>query len=161
MEHFLDNVNREVFALLGDQEPQMVPAEEASGDEKEEKKKIPKLDRPVDKWVFNPFKNPARGGDELELNHWTKEKEKNDVYPFSKFNKQARIITYTDEEYKRVVATMASDWTKLETDVLFDLCQRFSLRFIVIADRFNYELAEKEAEQDCIAAPKPKLKKRE
>jgi len=24
----LDNVNREVFALLGDQEPQMVPAEE-------------------------------------------------------------------------------------------------------------------------------------
>ena len=74
---------------------------------------------------------------------------------------RARIINYTDEEYKRVVATMASDWTKLETDVLFDLCQRFSLRFIVIADRFNYELAEKEAEQDCIAVPKPKLKKRE
>ena len=61
------------------------------------------------------------------------------------------MITYTNDEYKKVVATMASDWTKIETDVLFDLCQRFSLRFIVIADRFNYELAEKEAEQDCIA----------
>ncbi|KAL5984301.1 hypothetical protein ACLOJK_018405 [Asimina triloba] len=27
-------------------------------------------------------------------------------------------------------------WTKEETDQLFDLCQRFDLRFIVIADRF-------------------------
>ena len=65
----------------------MVPAEEASGDEKEEKKKMPKLDRPVDKWIYNPFKNPARVNDELKLHHWTKEKEKSDVYPFSKFNK--------------------------------------------------------------------------
>lgn len=27
-------------------------------------------------------------------------------------------------------------WTKEETDQLFDLCERFDLRFIVIADRF-------------------------
>lgn len=27
-------------------------------------------------------------------------------------------------------------WTKEETDELFDLCERFDLRFIVIADRF-------------------------
>lgn len=27
-------------------------------------------------------------------------------------------------------------WTKEETDKLFDLCERFDLRFIVIADRF-------------------------
>lgn len=27
-------------------------------------------------------------------------------------------------------------WTKEETDQLFDLCQRFDLRFIVVADRF-------------------------
>ena len=44
----------------------MVPADEPSGDEKEEKKKKPKLDRPVDKWELNPFTNPARG-DELVL----------------------------------------------------------------------------------------------
>lgn len=27
-------------------------------------------------------------------------------------------------------------WTKEETDQLFDFCERFDLRFIVIADRF-------------------------
>ena len=56
---------------------------------------------------------------------------------------------------------MKSDWDKLETDVLFELCERFSLRFIVIADRFNYELAEQEAKRDCIALPKSKLRKRD
>jgi DNA methyltransferase 1-associated protein 1 len=28
-------------------------------------------------------------------------------------------------------------WTKEETDQLFDLCERFDLRFVVIADRFT------------------------
>lgn len=27
-------------------------------------------------------------------------------------------------------------WSKEETDQLFDLCERFDLRFVVIADRF-------------------------
>lgn len=27
-------------------------------------------------------------------------------------------------------------WNKEETDQLFDLCERFDLRFVVIADRF-------------------------
>ena len=45
----------------------MVPAEEASGDEKEEKKKAPKLERKVDKWVYNSFTNPARGDEHSPL----------------------------------------------------------------------------------------------
>ena len=46
-----ENVNREVFALLGDQDPQMVPAEEV--EEVGEAKKRPRLDRPVDKWIWH------------------------------------------------------------------------------------------------------------
>ena len=156
-------MNREVFALLGDQDPQMVPAEDASGDEKEEKKKVHKLERPVDKWIYNPFTNPARGDDAV-LYHWTKEKEKHDVYPFSRFNKRAKVVTYTDEEYKKVIAPITSDWDRLETDVLFDLCERFSLRFIVVADRFGYELAEREADLNCTAGSNghvAKLRKRD
>ena len=102
----------------------MVPAEEASDDEKEEKKKVPKLDRPVDKWVFNAFTNPARG-DNAVLHHWTKEKEANDAYPFARFNKRVQVVSYTADEYKKVIAPITSDWDKLETDVLFDLCERF------------------------------------
>lgn len=126
----------------------MVPADEASEDEKEEKKKAPKLDRLVDKWVYNAFTNPARGDDAV-LYHWTKAKEADDVYPFSRFNKRAKVVSYTDDEYKKVIAPITSDWDKLETDVLFDLCERFQLRFIVVADRFSYELAEREAELNC------------
>ena len=55
-----ENVNREVFALLGDQDPQMVPVEAEPEAEPGEAKKRPRLDRPVDKWIWNHFENPAR-----------------------------------------------------------------------------------------------------
>ncbi|RZR88799.1 hypothetical protein BHM03_00016423, partial [Ensete ventricosum] len=50
------------------------------------------------------------------------------------------VVKYTDEEYKKhltdpVVLWM---WSKEETDQLFDFCERFDLRFIIIADRFPY-----------------------
>ena len=31
----------------------------------------------------------------------------------------------------------SEDWTKEETDHLFDLCQRFDRRFIIMHDRFD------------------------
>lgn len=33
---------------------------------------------------------------------------------------------------------MSETWSREETDRLFDLCQRFDLRFIVIQGRWNY-----------------------
>ena len=48
-----DNVNREIFALLNDQDPQMLPNANELSQEAEPGKptKRPKLDRPVDEWV--------------------------------------------------------------------------------------------------------------
>ena len=86
--------------------------------------------------------------------HWMKEKETNDPYPFARFNKQPRVIRYEPEEYKKVVQPMTSDWDQLETDVLFDLCERFNMRFIVIADRFADELQGRIDELNCINAAK-------
>lgn len=119
----------------------MVPAVEQDK-VNDEKKKIPRLDRPVDKWTWHQFQNPARS-DNAVFCHWRKKKETNDVYAFARFNRKANVVTYTQEQYDKVIAPLKSDWTKLETDVLFELCDRFSLRFIVIADRFKYELQEK------------------
>ena len=50
-----DNVNRELYNLLGDLDPQMVPVEELVVVKNEEGKPkvLPKLDRPVDKWVWH------------------------------------------------------------------------------------------------------------
>jgi hypothetical protein len=39
-----------------------------------------------------------------------------------------------------------SDWSKDETDYLFDMCKRFDLRFIVIADRYSFEGKERTLE---------------
>ena len=99
----------------------------------------------VDKWVWHGFCNPARV-DDLTLKHWTKAKESEEPYPFARFNRKVEVIRYSDEEYEDVVSKLNlrpsgiainSDWSKAETDHLFDLCEQFSLRFIVIADRFG------------------------
>ena len=133
----------------------MLPSTTLAEDQNEDEaaagqvKKRPKLDRRVDQWDWFKFDNPARN-DEFKLCHWVKVKEQNEPYQFARFNRKLEVISYTDEEYKKAVDSVNStssnvlqqwcDWTKLETDVLFDLCERFQLRFIVIADRFQQEL---------------------
>jgi DNA methyltransferase 1-associated protein 1 len=111
-------------------------------------KKERNFKKAVDKWVWHGFGNPTRT-DNLLLHHWTKQKETDEAYPFARFNRKVEVIRYTDEEYKKAVKLLAtqsiggiatnSDWSKVETDHLFDLCERFSLRFIVIADRFGLD----------------------
>ena len=152
-----DNVNRELFQLLGDLDPQMVPVEELQKGQNDEGKPkvIPKLARPVDKWVWHQFKNPARE-DGIPMYHWMKSKETNDPYPFARFNTKPKIVKYSEEEYKKAVQPMKSDWDKLETDVLFELCERFNMRFIVIADRFADELQERINTLNCVTAIKIK-----
>ncbi|KAL5983409.1 hypothetical protein ACLOJK_017494 [Asimina triloba] len=55
-------------------------------------------------------------------------------YSFAKYNKSVDVLKYTDEEYEKYLTdpniTLQKSWTKEETDQLFDLCQRFDLRFI-------------------------------
>lgn len=74
------------------------------------------------------------------------------MYQFARFNKKAQIITYSDEEFKKVIEPVDklkhSDWTRLESDVLMDLCERFQLRFIIIADRFSSEVQDSILQKD-------------
>ena len=44
---------------------------------------------------------------------------------------------YSDLEYQQHLHN--DGWSRQETDALFELCQRFDLRFIVIHDRWNKE----------------------
>ena len=67
----------------------------------------------------------------------------NQEYPFARFNKKPKVISYTNEEYEKCVLPLMSDWDRTETDCLFDLVSRFGPRFIVIADRFADELTNK------------------
>ena len=40
-----------------------------------------------------------------------------------------------------------TDWSKLETDHLFRLCEKYSLRFIIIADRFEDDIDDREEQE--------------
>ncbi|XP_023549250.1 SWR1-complex protein 4-like isoform X2 [Cucurbita pepo subsp. pepo] len=105
-----DGISREVYALTGGLAP-IMPAIDTS-----ELKKRPPSDEKIT-WQWLPFSNSARK-DNLQLYHWVR--VVNGIpptgdYSFAKYNKS---------------------WTKEETDQLFDLCERFDLRFVVIADRF-------------------------
>lgn len=47
------------------------------------------------------------------------------------------MFRYTPDEYEKLIASDSSDWSKAETDYFMDLCERFDLRFTVIADRYE------------------------
>ncbi len=47
------------------------------------------------------------------------------------------MITYTHEEYISQLKELDTSWNEQETDFLYELLERFDLRFIVVQDRFN------------------------
>ncbi|KAL4197724.1 hypothetical protein AMTRI_Chr04g189720 [Amborella trichopoda] len=125
-----DGVSREVYALMGGLPP-LMPTLDIS-----QLKRKPPSDKEKISWQWLPFTSSART-DNLKLYHWVK--IVNGVpptgdYSFAKYNKSVDIVRYTDEEYEKYLTD--PNWTKEETDQLFDLCEQFDLRFIVIADRF-------------------------
>ncbi|KAJ0977480.1 hypothetical protein J5N97_012954 [Dioscorea zingiberensis] len=126
-----DGVSREVYALTGGLAP-LMPSIEVS----HLKKRPPPENKEKVTWQWLPFTSSART-DNLQLYHWVR--VVNGVpptgdYAFAKYNKSVDVLKYTDEEYEKHLTDPT--WTKEETDQLFDLCERFDLRFIVIADRF-------------------------
>ena len=109
--------------------------------------------RKVRPWKWMAFTNPARK-DGLVLNHWRRVTEEGKDYPFARFNKVkdnhlnggcvqfstfeyqvCEVANYTEVEYNRHLTDPG--WSRPETDHLMDLAQRFDLRFIVMADRWD------------------------
>ena len=89
--------------------------------------------RKVDKWAWQEFENKARE-DNYRLKHWSKTKEVDQQYPFEKVNYKVEIVKYDDKEYDEVLADIHPGWSRAETDYLWDLCELFDLRFVVIQD---------------------------
>lgn len=99
-------------------------------------KRRPAVEKEKIAWQWLPFTSSART-DSLQLYHWVK--VANGVppsgdYEFAKYNTKVDVLKYTEEEYEKYLTEPT--WSREETDQLFELCERFDLRFIVIADRF-------------------------
>ncbi|XP_071922631.1 SWR1-complex protein 4-like [Coffea arabica] len=125
-----DGISREVYALTGGLAP-LMPSVDVNHLKRRAQSENEKIT-----WQWLPFTSSARK-DNLQLYHWVR--VVNGVppsgdYSFAKYNKSVDVIKYTDDEYEKHLTDPM--WTKEETDELFDLCERFDLRFIVIADRF-------------------------
>ena len=122
---------------------------------------------------MTPFRNEARN-DGLMLRHWRKrdtsapnfpatpadsnaasemetdeKPAKMEAYPFTKFNIKIGGPSYTEEQYE---THLKSDkWSKEETDYLVNLAVEYDLRWVIIADRYDYKPSERPAEGDAMA----------
>lgn len=103
-------------------------------------------------WVWRPFKNSARS-DGLQLKHWarvastdatgsvtTPTETTDGDYVFTKFDKPVDMVHYSDDEYARCVeneTSTANEWSKAETDRLFQLLELFNMNFVLVHDRWD------------------------
>ena len=113
---------------------------------------------------MSPFTNNARS-DGLVLNHWQRKHESTrppapegsqmevdeakeegkeepkpleQEYAFAKYNVKARLPRrYSDDEYNALLKH--DKWSREETDYLMDLATEYDLRWVVIADRYDYQ----------------------
>ena len=46
------------------------------------------------------------------------------------------VFRYDEEEWENLIEADPT-WSRAETDYLLDMCERFELRFLVIADRYE------------------------
>ncbi|XP_033737104.1 DNA methyltransferase 1-associated protein 1-like isoform X1 [Pecten maximus] len=131
-----EGMHREVWGLLwtdNKDSPPIIPTDTNQG-YKQMKAKIGSSK--VRPWKWMPFSNPARK-DGAIFYHWRREADEGKDYPFARFNKAVDVPVYSDLEYQQHLHD--DNWTRQETDHLFDLCKRFDLRFLIIHDRWDRE----------------------
>ncbi|KAH8094905.1 hypothetical protein BXZ70DRAFT_1009849 [Cristinia sonorae] len=146
-----EGMTRELYALLGPSTPTL-----ATQFAKPRLKQKPKLgSNGVDKdaqeavagpsssgggrvrWEWREFKNGART-DGLKLKHWVNAAtDPNAEYPPAKYNIQPNVYVYSLDEYTRWLS-VDKEWTKEETDYLFELVREYDGRFYVVGDRYEF-----------------------
>uniref|UniRef100_A0A0P4WIS0 DNA methyltransferase 1-associated protein 1 n=1 Tax=Scylla olivacea TaxID=85551 RepID=A0A0P4WIS0_SCYOL len=140
-----EGMHRELYALLYSDSnkdlPPLLPTDSAGQGYKSVKAKLGmKRVRP---WKWMPFTNPARK-DGAVFYHWRRTCDEGKEYPFAMFNKKVELLSYSDAEYSEHL--LCEGWTRAETDILFELCHRFDLRWPVIHDRWPPHLTARSIE---------------
>ena len=85
----------------------------------------------------------------------------NKDYEYAQYNNEINLINYTDDEYAHLIDDTNSDWTKQETDHLWELCRRFDLRFVVVHDRFGSDRTIEELKNRYYSVAKKVLEARQ
>ena len=101
-----------------------------------------------------PVKPPVpegAGTDETESKETEAEpKTPQQEYPFARYNIKPRVPRrYNEDEYNKHL--QSDDWTREETDYLVDIVEEYDLRWVVIADRYDYQPHPMDAEANAAA----------
>ncbi|KAH9045254.1 hypothetical protein EDB85DRAFT_2137336 [Lactarius pseudohatsudake] len=125
-------ISRELYSLIGPSAPTLV-AQAA----KPRLKQKPNLGSGGStKWEWRSFKNPVRT-DGLELGHWVKANtDPSADYPFARYNVKSADYMYSQDEYTNLLED--PEWTKEETDYLFNLVREYDSRFYIVTDRYEF-----------------------
>ncbi|KAK1231813.1 swr complex subunit [Marasmius sp. AFHP31] len=150
-----EGISRELYSLIGPSAPSL-----AAQLAKPRLKQKPNLGGGGKvKWEWRTFQNNARS-DSLQLGHWVKATvDPESEYPFAKYNVQPTHYTWSQDEYSRhlegqrsiltttnplTTTDIDTEWTKEETEYLFNLAKEYDLRWFVIFDRYDYPRGEKD-----------------
>eukprot|EP00924_Labyrinthula_sp_SR-Ha-C_P009439 snap_masked-scaffold_2-processed-gene-23.49-mRNA-1 protein AED:1.00 eAED:1.00 QI:0/0/0/0/1/1/3/0/426 len=128
-------LSNEVYKLLDAKSlenlPSIIPTSTSNGITKSLVKKMSA--KKAVSWKHSEFQNPGRV-DGLKLRHWNLAASKEETYNFSKYNRKVPVPRVEDSISSLCEGT---DWTLLETEFLFYLCEKYDLRWFVIDDRWN------------------------
>ncbi|KAG5652415.1 hypothetical protein H0H81_005063 [Sphagnurus paluster] len=126
-----EGISRELYSLIGPSAPSLVTLS------KPQLKQKPNLGGGSKvKWEYRAFKNSARQ-DSLELRHWVKASTPADEeYPFVKYNVSSNVFTYSQDEYTRFLED--KEWSKEETDYLFQVARDYDVRWFIVHDRYDF-----------------------
>jgi DNA methyltransferase 1-associated protein 1 len=127
-----ETVSREILSLTDGSSFPIQPFMSMEAIQKNENKE--KTDKT--EWVFTPL---IFGDDKShpQIHHWVPKEDKDKVTPYMKFNVRVDLIKYTNDEYEKYIKELDLAWGREETDYLWDLCEKFDLRFFVIYDQYD------------------------
>lgn len=116
---------------------------------------------------WKSFENPARE-DGLQLSHWQRVSpseaaggsdqsmgvdadaagggSSSKEYAFAKYNTTTNVYSYSSDEYLSHLRDESGNWSREETDYLFNLCHKYDLRWFVIKDRWDFDNPEREGQ---------------
>ncbi|KZT66038.1 hypothetical protein DAEQUDRAFT_813884 [Daedalea quercina L-15889] len=128
-----DGISRELYSLIGPSAPTL--ATQLAKPRLKQKPNLGSSGRV--KWEWKQFNNGARG-DGLKLSHWVKAGTNPEAdYPFAKYNVQPMSYVFSHDEYTRLLED--KDWSKDETEYLFQLVKDYDSRWYIVHDRYDWE----------------------
>lgn len=76
-------------------------------------------------------------------------------YSFAKYNTTTNVYSYSSDEYLSHLRDESGNWSREETDYLFNLCHEYDLRWFVIKDRWDFDNPEREGGSSITEEVKP------